>query len=45
MALSRTLIDAHWLTDTVAGALCGAGVAAVVVAVLLPEVTPPRRAG
>jgi membrane-associated phospholipid phosphatase len=32
MAVSRTVIDAHWLTDTVAGAVCGAGTAAVVLA-------------
>ena len=37
MALSRTVVDAHWLTDTAAGALCGAGVAAVVVALLAPR--------
>jgi membrane-associated phospholipid phosphatase len=36
MALSRTVVDAHWLTDTVAGGACGAGVAALVVAVLAP---------
>lgn len=37
MALSRTVVDAHWLTDTAAGAACGAGVAAVVVALLAPR--------
>ena len=36
MALSRTVVDAHWLTDTAAGAVCGAGVAAAVVALLAP---------
>jgi membrane-associated phospholipid phosphatase len=30
MALSRTVIDAHWLTDTVAGAVCGAALAVLV---------------
>jgi membrane-associated phospholipid phosphatase len=38
MALSRTVVDAHWLTDTAAGAACGAGVTAVVVALLAPGV-------
>jgi membrane-associated phospholipid phosphatase len=34
MALSRTVLDAHWLTDTVAGAVCGASTAALVAAAL-----------
>ena len=37
MAVSRTVLDAHWLTDTVAGAACGAGVAALAVALLAPN--------
>ncbi|RIX27884.1 phosphatase PAP2 family protein [Amnibacterium setariae] len=36
MAVSRTVVDAHWLTDTIAGAACGAAVAALTVAVLAP---------
>jgi undecaprenyl-diphosphatase len=30
MALSRTVLDAHWLTDTFAGAACGAALAVLV---------------
>ena len=36
MAAGRTVTEAHWLTDTVAGAVCGTSTAAVVAAVLLP---------
>lgn len=34
MAVSRTLVSAHWLTDTVGGMLMGTGVALVVAALL-----------
>ena len=38
MAISRTVIDAHWLTDTVAGAACGTAMAVLVWALALhPE--------
>jgi membrane-associated phospholipid phosphatase len=30
MAISRTVISAHWLTDTLAGAACGAALAVLV---------------
>jgi undecaprenyl-diphosphatase len=30
MALSRTYLGAHWVSDTAAGALIGAGVAVIV---------------
>jgi undecaprenyl-diphosphatase len=38
MAVSRTVVDAHWLTDTIAGAVCGASTA-----VLLDALLPPGR--
>jgi undecaprenyl-diphosphatase len=34
MAVSRTLLDAHWLTDTIAGAVLGAATAVLVDALL-----------
>lgn len=36
MAASRTILSAHWLTDTIGGALVGAGVALLVLAALAP---------
>lgn len=38
MALSRTYVAAHWLSDTLGGALLGAGVALLVAIPLLPRV-------
>ncbi|MEU4015217.1 phosphatase PAP2 family protein [Microbacterium sp. NPDC028030] len=38
MALSRTFLSVHWATDTVGGALVGAGVVLVLAAWLLPWV-------
>ena len=42
MALSRTFLSVHWLSDTVGGALVGAGVVLVLAAWLLPWVTRTR---
>lgn len=39
MALSRTFLSVHWASDTVGGALVGAGVVLVLAAWLLPWVT------
>ncbi|KIP92425.1 phospholipid phosphatase [Microbacterium sp. MEJ108Y] len=43
MAISRTLLSVHWATDTLGGALVGAGVVLVLGAWLLPWVTGSRR--
>lgn len=49
MAFSRTEVHAHWLSDTVGGALAGTGVALVVAAALTVRMTRersrPARAG
>ena len=42
MAASRTVLSVHWLTDTLGGALLGAGAALLVVALFAPW-TSPRR--
>lgn len=42
MALSRTVLSVHWLTDTVGGALLGAGIALLVVGIFASwAVRPP----
>ncbi|SEB51163.1 undecaprenyl-diphosphatase [Microbacterium hydrocarbonoxydans] len=43
MALSRTLLSVHWATDTLGGALVGAGVVLVLGAWLLPWVRTYSR--
>ncbi len=43
MALSRTLLSVHWATDTLGGALVGAGVVLVLAAWLLPWVQSTSR--
>ncbi|MCK8478629.1 phosphatase PAP2 family protein [Microbacterium aurugineum] len=42
MALSRTFLSVHWASDTLGGALVGAGVVLVLAAWLLPWVRQPR---
>ena len=36
MALSRTVLHAHWLSDTLGGALIGAGVVLIVAGIFAP---------
>lgn len=43
MALSRTYLGAHWLTDTLGGLLVGAGVAVLVWAAFAPKLGSGRR--
>ncbi|MFD7023872.1 phosphatase PAP2 family protein [Promicromonospora sukumoe] len=43
MALSRTLLSVHWATDTLGGALVGAGVALLLAASMLPWARTPSR--
>lgn len=43
MAISRTLLSVHWATDTIGGALVGAGVVLVLAAWLLPWVQSATR--
>jgi undecaprenyl-diphosphatase len=43
MMTSRTIVNVHWLTDTVGGALIGAGVALALGAVLAQKVNDGRR--
>lgn len=42
MALSRTFLSVHWLSDTVGGALVGAGVVLLLAGWLLPWMLPQR---
>lgn len=44
MALSRTLLSVHWLTDTVGGVMAGVGAALLIGAALLPWVRPTADA-
>lgn len=43
MAISRTLLSVHWATDTLGGALVGAGVVLVLGSVMLPWVQSATR--
>jgi membrane-associated phospholipid phosphatase len=43
MAISRTLLSVHWATDTLGGALVGAGVVLVLGSVMLPWVQSASR--
>lgn len=44
MAISRTYLTVHWLSDTVAGALVGAGVALLVGVAFWSQLRPPAPA-
>lgn len=44
MAVCRTYVGAHWLSDTVGGALVGVGVALLFFAIPLPIANAPARA-
>lgn len=43
MAFSRTVLHAHWLSDTLGGALLGAGAVLVTAAILWPRIRDERR--
>ncbi|HCX85909.1 MAG TPA: phosphatase PAP2 family protein [Micrococcales bacterium] len=43
MVVSRAYLTVHWLSDTVAGALIGAGVALAIAAAFLPRLTAERE--
>lgn len=43
MALSRTYLGAHWLSDTIGGALLGAGIAVIVWAPLAARLNRERK--
>lgn len=43
MAISRTAVHAHWLTDTIGGAMIGIGVVLVVAGIFAPLLVRERR--
>ncbi|MEO7349227.1 MAG: phosphatase PAP2 family protein, partial [Terrimesophilobacter sp.] len=43
MAFSRTYLGAHWLSDTIGGALIGAGIAVIVWAPLASRLIRERK--
>jgi membrane-associated phospholipid phosphatase len=43
MAISRTAVHAHWLTDTIGGALIGAGMVLIVAGIFAPLLIRERR--
>lgn len=43
MALARTIVHAHWLSDTLGGAMIGAGAVLIVAAVVWPLIAKERR--
>lgn len=43
MAFSRTVVSAHWLTDTLGGAMLGIAAGLLMAAALLPWATKPRQ--
>lgn len=43
MAFSRTVVSAHWLTDTLGGAMLGTAAGLLMAAALLPWATKPRQ--
>lgn len=45
MALSRTYLGAHWVSDTIGGALLGASVALGVWAILAPRIRAEKKPG
>lgn len=45
MGLDRTYLDAHWVTDTIAGAVAGAAMTVLIWYVARPRIVRPRHPG